>query len=289
MPHGRFVDKVLEEGSSATCSFSKLHLLLWGMTGMFHLHADHKHLPVRIFRAAEARMLDSALDFQGFTLWISAYTRSSSRAVDMVLSIMDLFGVNLDVGQFGQDDRTKATIAMLRALMADPRATATWLYVAPRMTPSKELSTLPQMPETSESGRAYIHTTKGRVLAFEAIGRGANIWRTDGAPRGEMTNSGYFIFWGKAALLVYEDKDERRSPLLPKGYDDRETWAIVVGRFENLNRNPVTWKIQGYNSATSAKPEGLYELTLMLVERHGYGLYHRVGMEREIDERKVAG
>ncbi|EKM48893.1 uncharacterized protein PHACADRAFT_33710 [Phanerochaete carnosa HHB-10118-sp] len=102
-----------------------------------------------------------------------------------------------------------------------------------------------------------------------------------------MTDSGYFIFWSKAALLVYED--EQRSPLGWKAYDDRETWAVVVGRFKNFYRNPVTWKLQAWDPATSAKPEGLYELTLMLLEKHGHELYHRVGMEREIDERKAAG
>jgi hypothetical protein len=34
-------------------------------------------------------------------------------------------------------------------------------------------------------------------------------------------------------------------------------------------------------------PAGVYEMTLMLVERHGYNLFHRVGMEHEIDEREM--
>ncbi len=36
------------------------------------------------------------------------------------------------------------------------------------------------------------------------------------------------------------------------------------------------------------KPEGVFELTMMLVEKHKFDLYHRVGMEREMDEHITA-
>jgi len=99
-----------------------------------------------------------------------------------------------------------------------------------------------------------------------------------------MTNSGYFVFWSRAALLVEELAQQPRR----KDYCDRETWAIVVGRFGNLHRNPDMWR----RSSTPAhlhSPKGLHELTLMFVEKHGHELYHLVGMEREIDESKTAG
>ncbi|KAF8173729.1 hypothetical protein K438DRAFT_128032 [Mycena galopus ATCC 62051] len=286
-PYGRLVEEVLEEGRSAACALGQLSSRLWAMDGILRHYApkmaqDHQSCPIRIIRAAEARMLDRVME--GI-----AYTRFSSRPVDMVFSIMDLLGVHLDVASFGEGDRTKATIAMIKSLTQLPRATATWLYIAPSMSPSKELSTLPQMPETSESGRAYIHTRDGRrTLAFEAIeARGVNVWRTDRAPRGEMTDSGYFVFWSKAALLVDEDAQGSGSARW-EAHDNRQTWAVVVGRFENLIRNPETWKIQGHTSDEPKSP-GVYELTLMLIEDHGYGLFHRVGMEREIDERATEG
>jgi len=208
--------------------------------------------------------------------------------VDMVFSIMDLLGGRLDVAKFGEHDRLKATIAMIQAITkAKPKYHATWLFIAPGTTPSRELSTLPQMPETSVSGRACIHSPrKGRVLAFEAMSaRGGNFWRSEGAPRGELTDSGYFVFWSRAALVVKEVAPQSQR----KDYDDRETWAIVFGRLKSFNRNPDTWRRQGWNPDKSPRPKGVYELTLMLVERHGYELYHRVGMEREIDERKTVG
>lgn len=291
--YGPFVDKILEVDRSATCDFERLsfHLgVLDSTTQSFapDLAQDHDRFPIRIIRVDAIRLLRSAIRMRGLDLWTAAYTRSSKRAVDMVFSLMDLFGVRLDVSQFHDEaERMKATIAMIQLIMkASPKATATWLFIAPRMPPSKELSTLPQMPETSESGRAYIHTgQKGRVLAYDAIeAGGARKWKTEGAPRGEMTDSGYFVFWSRAALLVEEGIEVSRW----KDYNNCEIWAIIVGRLKELNRNPDTWRIQ-LTDFNSPKPEGVYELTLMFVESHGYGLYHRIGMEREIDERKTAG
>jgi hypothetical protein len=109
---------------------------------------------------------------------IAAYTRSSSRPVDMVFSLMDLLGVQDDVAQFGKDDCMKATVVMIQALMLRLNATATWLFIAPAMTPSRELSALLEMPETRESGWAYIQTSRGRVLASKAMGTGVEAcWR----------------------------------------------------------------------------------------------------------------
>jgi len=288
--HGSFVERVLESGRSAVSDIGSLQFLLEIILRKIKQFApeiahDPERFPIRILRAAEAQMLYNALLFRGFRLWSASYTRSSSRAVDMVFSLMELFGVRLDVSRFGEHDRVKAMVALIKALMSRHGrefGMATWLFIAPAMEPSRELSTLPQMPETSESGRAYIHTRKGRGLAFEAIGGGGtNEWNAEGAPRGEMTDSGYFVFWSRAMLIAKEG--EARSP-----YDDRETWAIVVGRTKSYSRNPDTWKLENNNTTVDPpSQEGLIELTLMVVEKHGYDLFHRVGMEREIDERKT--
>ncbi|KAK0201163.1 hypothetical protein DFS33DRAFT_1387100 [Desarmillaria ectypa] len=97
-----------------------------------------------------------------------------------------------------------------------------------------------------------------------------------------MTDSGYFTFWGKAVLV--HDWHETRSQ--GNAYDNGEIWAIVVGRRKELNRDPETWTIVSTPKGDPI-PAGVYELTLVLVEHHGYGLFHRVGMEHEIDERKT--
>ncbi|KAJ6527721.1 hypothetical protein B0H19DRAFT_1243209 [Mycena capillaripes] len=298
-PHGRCVDKVLEDGRSAAADMKTLTSYLSAMDAAMRFHApeisyDYTKSPVRILPVPETHMMALAVKLRGSRLWTSAYTRSSSRPVDMVFSLMALFDVQIDVARFGKNDRLQATIAMLQALMRRRGAVATWLFIAPGMTPSRELSILPQMPETSESGRAYIETPDGgRVLAFEAVrAKGTNFWSSEGAPSGEMTDSGYFVFWAMAAPMLDVDPQclihGSFQSATRADFNDCETWAVVVGRFKNLNRNPDTWKIQG-SQRDGPKPQGLEELTLMLVERHGYDLYHRVGMEREIDERQTRG
>ncbi|SJL06817.1 uncharacterized protein ARMOST_10159 [Armillaria ostoyae] len=175
---------------------------------------------------------------------------------------------------------------------------AIWLYIAPWVKPSREISTLPEMPETSESGRAYFSTSTGKVLVIDVI-CAEERWRAGGlpnpTPKGEMTDSGYFVFSTKAALvsLVQAQDSEHtgkiagRLATMTKAYDDRETWAIVIGRLRNWNHNPKTWKVEPM-SYGAPKPEGVFELTMMLVEKHKFDVYHRVGMEREIDERITA-
>lgn len=279
--HGSFVEKVLEPDKSASSNLEDLCFHLWTMLNSVKFHAPElvhhpERFPVRIFRSAEAQMLQRALDFGGLWTWIAAFTRSSSRPIDMVFSIMQLFGVHLTVSSFSENDRIKATIALLQALMKRG-STATWLYIAPTMDPSKELSTLPEMPMTSESGRAYIQTNRGEMLAFEAFGGGGtNRWDSRGAPKGEMTDDGYFIFTARGAPMVDTEPASK----------DR-IWAVIIGRFKNFNRNPSTWRIRA--SGPNDKPQGLYELTFMLIKEHADGYFHRIGMEHEIDERLTEG
>ncbi|KAK0471355.1 hypothetical protein IW261DRAFT_1553532 [Armillaria novae-zelandiae] len=280
------VQDIVEAGHSALCSLDLLLRVMWGWAEWLRcfeptLSKQHDKFPIRIMYDPAMNLLRRALLPSHRDLWMSAYTRSSSRPVDMVFSLMDLLGVSLDVKQYAKDDRLKATIKLMQTLMRRGEP-AIWLYIAPWVKPSTEISTMPQMPETSESGRAYIKTQKGLVLAFEAVGF-ENTWRTDGAPKGEMTDSGYFTFWAKAALV--NDWRETRCETDP--YDNREIWAIIIGQLENLNRDPESWKLVS-TPGGDPTPAGVYELTLMLVEHHGYGLFHRVGMEHEIDERKTA-
>ncbi|KAK0234843.1 hypothetical protein EDD85DRAFT_1025600 [Armillaria nabsnona] len=107
------------------------------------------------------------------------------------------------------------------------------------------------MPETSESGRAYFSTSTGKVLAIDAI-CAEERWRAGGlpnlTPKGEKTDSGCFVFTAKAALVSIVQAQDSENPgkmaarlaSMTKAYDDRETWAIVIGRLRNWNRNPKT-------------------------------------------------
>ncbi|KAF8600778.1 hypothetical protein BDV93DRAFT_259481 [Ceratobasidium sp. AG-I] len=66
---------------------------------------------------AIATSSDMDADIKEYAIWQSALMRTSSRPVDMVFSIMGLFGVILDPGQFEKHDRIGATIALAQAIL----------------------------------------------------------------------------------------------------------------------------------------------------------------------------
>ncbi|PBK65620.1 hypothetical protein ARMSODRAFT_1006487 [Armillaria solidipes] len=247
------VEIVIEVGHSAVCDMSSLCFNLWSGIGQFEfdkpdIWEQRDKFPVRIIDPATTELLDLPLEMERgrrspFSLWTSMYTRTSSRPVDMIFSLMDLY-----VSQFGPNDRVKATIKLIQELMRFQGGVAYWLYIAPWIKPSREISTLPEMPETSVSGRAYIQTGKGKVLALDAISADSE-WNTWGmpspAPVGKMTDSGYFVFFAKAVLVRVQAQEHsggaaRERENMMKAYDNHETWAIVVGRIRNWNRDPNT-------------------------------------------------
>ena len=80
-------------------------------------------------------------------IWKSAVMRTSSRAVDMVFSIMALFGVQLDTSKFHKDDRRGVTIVLLQELMRLGRS-ASWIIISLALQPDNIISTMPLMPKT---------------------------------------------------------------------------------------------------------------------------------------------
>ncbi|KDQ13995.1 hypothetical protein BOTBODRAFT_145884 [Botryobasidium botryosum FD-172 SS1] len=105
-------------------------------------------------------------------VWRSIWCRTSSRPVDMVLSIMQCFYASLDPTKFGKTERVKATIALEQEVSRnrryrDERQIAPWireplLFFLP---PAPELSIFPQFPETKVDGRsAMIRMPDGSLL-----------------------------------------------------------------------------------------------------------------------------
>ncbi|OTA66080.1 hypothetical protein K449DRAFT_403543 [Hypoxylon sp. EC38] len=111
---------------------------------------------------ALARIMSEDLDNdeRHHSIWQSALMRTSSRPVDMVFSIMGLFGITLDTSRFEKEDRVKATIELAREIMAKG-GRATWLAAAFRIHPSQQISTFPSFPRTSVSGKSYVKVGGG--------------------------------------------------------------------------------------------------------------------------------
>ncbi|BCR94562.1 uncharacterized protein AKAW2_11608S [Aspergillus luchuensis] len=101
-------------------------------------------------------------------LWKATWIRSSSRPVDMVFSIMGLFGVSLDPSKFHRDDRVGATLALASAAL-QKGSTAAWLGAYFELDPCPFMSSFPSFPNTSESGGCTIKTAAGLINVEDLV------------------------------------------------------------------------------------------------------------------------
>lgn len=292
--HAGLAQHIIEANNSASSDLMELFTEIYFVFQSFEidepeLFKDYTNFPIRIISPLSARFLsqslvtDEIINYQYF--WMSAFVRSSSRPVDMVFSIMGPMGVQLSVAEFEASDRKHATIKLIQALLRRGRA-AEWLFVAPELPPSPELSILPVFPETSVSGRALVKTPQGMRLAFEEIAL-KEPWNPYQAPRGTMSDSGYFTFTARGALVVNTAFSHERPN---HGSSSVETWAAVIGRRREHNRDPETGRITFWNPDNPFPV--ITELTLMFMEKHGLNdngqdIFHRVGMENRVDESKT--
>ncbi|KAH9896107.1 hypothetical protein C8Q73DRAFT_789891 [Cubamyces lactineus] len=147
-------------------------------------------------------VLASDPEVRAHAVWQSALMRTSSRPVDMVLSIMGLFDVSLDPSRFHPQDRRGATIALAQAIL-DAGGSASWLGIGCRLTPDPSLSTFPIFPRTSVAGVALVQTANGVQEVSELVDP---VYPTGEAlvplPKGNMDVEGYFSFSARAVRLV---------------------------------------------------------------------------------------
>jgi hypothetical protein len=140
-------------------------------------------------------------------IWRSALLRTSSRPVDMVLSIMGLLGAKLNPASFAPEDRQKATIQLVKQLL-QRGFRAEWLGVAPQVRIPAGLSTTPMMPQTSVAGRAYLESFQGRKEVSVMLGNNFldTWWWLDRSPKGSMDDSGILKIRAKAMAVEQVEK-----------------------------------------------------------------------------------
>jgi hypothetical protein len=153
-------------------------------------------------------------------IWQNVFGRTSSRPVDMIFSIMGLFGVMLDPSAFDVNDRKEATIALAQAILCKG-GNASWIGIATRATPFAELSTFPEFPQTSVAGKAMLIKSSGEPIEAHSLvdgdewfpikyepysKKGGNVAKSlkEEAQRisGEMDDDGYFTFTHRASAVI---------------------------------------------------------------------------------------
>lgn len=231
-------------------------------------------------------------DANAHAIWRSALMRTSSRPVDMILSIMGLFDVSLDPRAFHKDDREGATIALAREVLRKG-GTPSWLGVSFSMPISRRLSTFPEFPITRVDGAACVRTADGVREVTEVIqDEFLASWSIkEGIGKASMDELGYLTFSGRAVQLVpycqHEPSQEDAchcdtvKRVFIKALNG-SIWEIADGRgsadsvaTSSSTAYAVFLGLMLAHPFASRGTLATHFLAAMLVEEHAAGRYHR--------------
>ncbi|KAF7983164.1 hypothetical protein HWV62_23392 [Athelia sp. TMB] len=251
-------------------------------------------------QALSGAMNESDPDSKAQAIWKCAMMRTSSRPVDMVFSIMGLFGVTLDQKLFDVNNREGATIALAQKILENG-GRAAWLALSYYHPPARTVSSFPYFPETSVSGGAFIEVDNKRVPATEFVEKGdggtSSRW-LNGLPKGHMDSAGYLHFRARAIPLL-PTSDRSSAPSKANGglssssksrqpkreaapthiaAMDGSVWQIIQhGQDTKQSQHYAIFlgEMQQYSAATSARYVDPWSLRALLVEQHEHGKVHR--------------
>ncbi|KDQ08661.1 hypothetical protein BOTBODRAFT_165770 [Botryobasidium botryosum FD-172 SS1] len=230
-------------------------------------------------------------DEQAPAIWRSALFRTSSRPVDMVFSIMGLFGVTLDTRKFHKDDRLGATIALMQEILRGG-GRASWLGLAPYLPVNPRLSTIPIFPRTHIEGLVSLEAKSQGIDEQERRPQRVALLDVRGVsmPSGSMDNSGYLTITRKAIRIypstrtqhLREDQHDHRvssatPPLYLKAINHTE-WVFDRDLMQDPDQNsPRTFAILlGWFNQFSQKGvwDGPRHIGALLVREHAPDKFH---------------
>ncbi|KAF5393858.1 hypothetical protein D9757_000431 [Collybiopsis confluens] len=282
---GVFLPKGVIDGQSM---YTNLHDLLEVSIRAGSFQIDDKKIPisVKLFgsnHTSAATLLDSMPKTQHTStyvreqsIWRSALLRTSSRPVDMVFSIMGLFGVSLDPGSFDKDDRVGATIALAREILKQGKP-ASWIGAGYMLERSRAISTFPRFPETSVSGQAYLRmsdgTKKSAIEMFDPKDAGDYLSHV---PGGSMDKHGYVKLVAHATGIT--KGDSRKAPIHG---DNGSFWYFLPAstNLEIATDEPARFIVYIGSMVQSSSPvyaraDSLDSLRALLIKEHAPGKFH---------------
>ncbi|KAL0564501.1 hypothetical protein V5O48_017545 [Marasmius crinis-equi] len=180
-------------------------------------------------------------DIKEQSIWRSALLRTSSRPVDMVFSIMNVFGITLDPGSFESNDRLGATIKLAQEILKRGGA-ANWIAAAYIVTPSPEISTFPRFPETSVAGQAYVQMPDGeRKLMVDLCSSLGGLYLSNVPSGGSMDDDGYLTIAVHATQVRKVGQESVARAHIRGG--DGSAWelALLTGGSGEPSAEPKTY------------------------------------------------
>lgn len=189
--------------------------------------------------SAALKPVDEAVDPQCIkkktAFWRSAQMRTSSRPVDMVFSIMGLFGVILNPREFETHDRLGATIALAREILKQG-GSPTWLATSLSLPENPSIRSFPKFPETDKAGAAVYEVGPRRLEAAELMQDVDGWLATEEIPGAEMDTHGFLTLTLKCVPVTWTGVYQERPPVqsLKQSYDNQ------LLHFHDLHRSPFS-------------------------------------------------
>ncbi|KAK0200403.1 hypothetical protein DFS33DRAFT_1456673 [Desarmillaria ectypa] len=165
--------------------------------------------------------------------WRSAQMRTSSRPVDMIFSIMGLFGVTLNPKEFEAHDRLGATIALAREILKQG-GSPTWLATSLSLPENPSIRSFPGFPETDEAGAAVYEVGSRRLEAAELM-RDVDGWLATEEISGAQTDAhGFLTLTMKCAPVKWTGGFQERHP----AQSPKQSYDSQLLQFHDLHRPP---------------------------------------------------
>ncbi|KDQ07530.1 hypothetical protein BOTBODRAFT_149146 [Botryobasidium botryosum FD-172 SS1] len=272
------------EGECGLCSARQLLDLSASRTSNTLLFRDliHTNKPALLGRSANRLMpLMDILrpgqneESRAEAIWRCAITRAFSRPVDMALSIMGIFGVALDVGEFSEDDRVGATIALMQAIVRGG-GKPTWLLISHSLPPCRFLSSFPEFPTTKETGEVTIRGHHGEVPIEDLMDFGILPNCRDLVDAISMDDEGHLTIYCQAAPVIRlqnNPRDERDPDRILIEAADKQMWEVASEPDDGLGERTTYALLIGMGDAPR---RGLSRMVGLVVEQYAPGLFHRI-------------
>ncbi|KAG7088529.1 hypothetical protein E1B28_012512 [Marasmius oreades] len=247
---------------------------------------------LRMARTASISAYEGREEWREQAIWRASFIRTSSRPVDMVFSIMQLFNVNLDTTKFDEDDRLGATIALASEILRRGK-TASWLSGLYTLDPGPQICTFPRFPNTSAAGKAVVKKENGdEVEMVEEMKIPTFRW-LDNAPGGSMGQDGYFTFTRAAVRITRASStdapgiDQHSGPEAIDGFmhfaaEDGSLWRIHpdASDTQRLDDRPrafmVLLGVQVGHIISAEEPEPEGDCIVLVIEEHAPERFHKI-------------
>ncbi|KAL0563981.1 hypothetical protein V5O48_018078 [Marasmius crinis-equi] len=248
---------------------------------------------LQMARTASTASYEGRQEWREQAIWRASFIRTSSRPVDMVFSIMQLFGINLDTTKFEKDDRLGATIALASEILGRGK-TASWLAALFTLDPSPQICTFPRFPMTSVAGKALVKQVNGdEVEMVTEVGKIPTFRWLDNVPGGTMDKEGYFTFTSAAVRIARVSNTEapgvngysgpkQRSGFMHFAAEDESLWRIhpEASDTQKLDEKPRAFmvflgmQVGHISSVNEPEPEG--DSFVLVIEEHAPERFHRI-------------